>query len=327
MKIAITGASGHIGNNLCISLIESGHYLKVLINKTDQSLVGIDAERIYGNILNKEIVDSLVKDCDCVFHTAAVISIGNEPYNLVYKVNTIGTQNIVDACIKYKVNRLVHFSSIHAFHCDDPNLVLNENNPPANQNDLIYDKSKAMGETIVLEACAKGLNAIILNPSSVVGPNDFKPSLVGQMMIKIANGKLPFLIKGGYHFVDVRDVVSAALNAMNSGRVGERYLLSSQWKSLTDIAQIISERTNKNVPGLVPTFLAWIGLPFIYIFARLIGEKPLYTKNSLKIIAKSPKIVESNKAIKELNFKPRPVKETFIDSYVWFLTNNFITKP
>jgi dihydroflavonol-4-reductase len=326
MKIAITGASGHIGNNLCKMMIERGYKLKVLINNSEQSLIGVDAERVYGNILDKNVVDSLIKDCDYVFHAAAIISIGNEPSKLVYDVNTNGTKNIVDACIKYKVKRLIHFSSIHAFHSDDPNLTLNENFPQAGAGDLNYDKSKAMGETIVLDACAKGLNTIILNPSSVVGPNDYKPSLVGQMMIKIAHKKLPFLIKGGYHFVDVRDVAIAAINAMEMGRNGERYLLSSQWKTLIDVSKIVCRKSNIKTPYLIPNFLAWAGLTFISAFAGLMGKKPLYTHDSLKIIANSPKIVDILKATKELNFKPRPVDETFNDTFEWFRANNFITK-
>jgi dihydroflavonol-4-reductase len=165
-----------------------------------------------------------------------------------------------------------------------------------------------------------------LNPSSVVGPFDFKPSLIGQMLIKIANGKLPFLIKGGYHFTDVGDVVDAAINAMEKGRSGERYLLTSEWKSLLDVAKIISKQSNKKLPLILPTILAWIGLPFIFIYSKLMGKKPLYTRESLTIIAHSTKNVENKKAVAELNFNPRPVEETFVRAYEWFLSNKFLTK-
>jgi len=271
MKIAVTGASGHVGNNLCRSLIEHNHQLKVLINKTDIAIKGWSYEKVHGNILDYKIVDNLVKDCEIVFHAAAIISIGNEPSSLVMGVNTKGTQNVVNACLKYKVKRLIYFSSIHAFHCSKSDLVLNENHPLAGEDDLTYSKSKAMGEKIVLEAFARGLNVLILNPSSIVGPNDFKPSLIGQMLIKIARGKLPFLIKGGFHFVDVRDVVEVAINAMETGRGGERYLLSSQLKSFIDIAIPVCVITRKKVPILLPTFLAWLGLPFIFLYSFLVG--------------------------------------------------------
>jgi dihydroflavonol-4-reductase len=324
MKIAITGASGHIGNNLCRLLLEKGNHLKVLINKTEKSLEGLSLEKVYGNILDINKVDELIKDTEYVFHAAALISIGNEQKSLVYQTNTQGTKNVVDACLKYQVKRLIHFSSIHALHANNPDEVLNENNSLANSRDLDYDKSKALGETFVLEACSKGLDAIILNPASVVGPFDYMPSLVGQMLIKIAKGKLPFLIKGGYHFVDVRDVAETAINAMTLGQSGQRYLLTSQWKSLLDVAKLVAGEQRKKVPAKIPTPLAWIGLPFIFIFSKIIGAKPLYTKESLKIIASSPKIVENKKAVEELKLMPRLVDETFRDALSWFIKNNYI---
>ena len=327
MKIAITGSSGHIGNNLARELINRGHQIKVLINKSKQALDGMQVERIHGNILDTEAVEGLINGCEYVFHAAAIISIGNKPPQKVYNVNTEGTKNVVNACLKFGVKRLVHFSSIHSFHCKNPNAVLNEDNPPAGVKDLTYNKSKAMGESIVSEAYKKGLNAVILNPSSVVGPNDFMPSLIGQMILKIAKGRLPFLIIGGYHFVDVRDVVDAAINAMHSGRAGEKYLLTSEWKSLTEVAGIICKKARKRAPIVLPTFMAWLGLPFIQIFSRLMNQKPLYTRESIKIIKKAPRRVENCKAIRELDFRTRPVQETFSDVYDWFVAQNYLPKP
>ncbi len=324
MIISITGASGHIGNNLCRALIKEGHQIKVLINKSEKSLQNLNVHKIYGDILNSQVVDELIEGSDYVYHAAALITIGNEPIDKVFMVNTKGTKNIVDACLKYKIKRLVHFSSIHALHSSDPDEVLDEKKPLAGHNDFDYDRSKAVAENIVMDACKNGLDAIILNPSSVIGPFDFVPSLIGQMLIKIAKGKLPFLIKGGYHFVDVRDVVSSAINAMHSGNSGERYLLTSEWMSLMEIAEIISGLSNHQKPVRIPIFLAWIGLPFISLHSKIMKKQSLYTKESLSIIANSPKFVENKKAMKLLNFQPHPVSATFADAYLWFLNNNYL---
>ena len=324
MKISITGASGHIGNNLCRELLNQGYQLKVLIYKFDKSIAGIDVERINGNILDKNTVNNLIKGSDYVFHTAALISIGTYPKKEIFDINIEGTRNVIEACLLNNVKRLIHFSSIHALKNEGSDKSFDENNQLSGLDAFNYDQSKANAEKLILEAHKKGLDVIILNPASVVGPFDFVPSLVGQMIIKIATGKLPFLIKGGYQWVDVRDIVNAAIHAIDKGRSGERYLLASQWRSLTEIAAIICSQLKRKTPGKVPDFLAWTGLPFISLYSKITGSNPLYTKESLHIVSHSPKIVNNQKAINELGFKPRPVEETFIDSLQWFITNGYI---
>ena len=329
MKISITGASGHIGNNLCRELINQKHRVKALVHTFDKSLQGVDVERVNGNILDKKAVNTVIEGADYVFHTAAIISIGVNSKDKIFQTNIEGTRNVIEACLFHKVKRLVHFSSIHALKSVPSDKLLDESGPLAGIEAFYYSQSKANAEILLLDACNRGLNTIILNPSSVVGPYDFVPSLAGQMIIKIATGKLPFLIKGGYHWVDVRDVVSAAINAMGMGQSGERYLLTSQWISLLDIAAIICNEVNRKTPAIIPDFLAWTGLPFIQLFSKLSGNKALYTKESLNIVSTSPKLVNHQKAVKELGFNPRPVEQTFVDSLHWFQTegNINIRKP
>ena len=325
MKISVTGASGHIGNNLCRELINRGHRVKVLVHTFEKSLTGLDVEKVAGNVLDEKALNTLVEGADYVFHTAAVISIGVNSKEKIFQTNIEGTRNVIEVCQKYKIKRLVHFSSIHALKGGPTDKLLDESGPLAGDDAFYYSQSKARAELLLLDACNNGLNVVILNPSSVIGPNDFVPSLVGQMIIKLAGGKLPFLIKGGYQWVDVRDVVAAAINAMELGRSGERYLLASQWMSLSDIAGIICREVNRKAPAIVPDFLAWTGLPFIQLFSKLSGNKALYTKESLNIVSHSPKLVNHQKAVNELEFKPRPVEETFIDSLNWFKANGYIT--
>ena len=324
MRISITGASGHIGNNLCRELINRGHQVKVMVHTFDKSLKGLGVERVEGNILDKKALNTLIEGADYVFHTAAIISIGVNSKEKIFQTNIEGTRNVIEACLHHKTKRLVHFSSIHALKGGPPNQLLDESGSLAGDEAFYYNQSKASAEILLLEACNQGLNTVILNPSSVIGPYDFVPSLAGQMIIKIAKGKLPFIIKGGYHWVDVRDVVNAAINAMEMGRSGERYLLTSQWLSLSDIAGIICTEVNRKAPIIIPDFMAWTGIPFIQLFSKFSGKKALYTKESLDIVTHSPKLVNRQKAVDELNFQPRPVEETFIDSLHWLYDNGYI---
>ncbi len=324
MKISITGASGHIGNNLCRELIERGHQVKALVHTFDKSLTGLIVEKVNGHILDLKALHTLIEDADYVFHTAAIISIGVNSKEKIFQTNIEGTRNIAEACLKHKIKRLIHFSSIHSLRCDSQDKLLVESAALAGEEAYYYSQSKAFAEILLLDACKRGLDTIILNPSSVIGPFDFVPSLAGQMIIKIATGKLPVLIKGGYHWVDVRDIVNAAIHAMEMGRTGERYLLTSQWMSLSEIASIICNEINRKPPVIVPGFIARTGLPFIQLLSKLSGKQVLYTKESLDIVSNSPKLVNNQKAAEELGFKPRTLEETFIDSLHWFIKNGYI---
>jgi dihydroflavonol-4-reductase len=326
MKISITGASGHIGNNLCRQLIGQGHQVKALIHQSDRSLSGLDVEKIRGDILDVQAVDELIGGADYVYHTAAVISIGAGSKEHIFQTNVDGTRLVIAACQKHKIKRLIHFSSIHALKSGSPDALLDESAPLAGQESYFYNQSKARTEALLLDACRQGLNVLILNPSSVVGPDDFAPSLAGQMIIELANGKLPFLIRGGYHWVDVRDVVQAAVNAMSLGQNGHRYLLTSQWMSLLTIAEIIGRQANRRTPVIVPGFLARAGLPFVHLFSRLSGTRALYTSESLDIVSHSPRQVSNQKAVAELQFNPRPVAESFTDALHWFDEQGYLKK-
>jgi len=324
MKIGITGASGHIGNNICRILIKNGHQVKALVHRYSKSLEGLQVEKIYGDILNRESVDALVEHVDYVFHTAAIISIGKNAKEKIFRTNIDGTRNIIEACKRHNVRRLIHFSSVDAFRINASDATLDENPPLAGEEAFFYNQSKAAGERLVSDACLQGLNAVILSPSSVIGPYDFVPSLAGQMIIMLATGKLPFVIRGGYHWADVRDVANAAVNAMDKGQSGKRYLLSSQWMSLSDIAEIVCQKMKQRKPVLVPYFLARSGLPFINLNSRLTGKETLYTRESLYLVTHSPKTIDTQNAIRDLGFNPRPVRETVIDTLQWFMKNGYL---
>ena len=138
------------------------------------------------------------------------------------------------------------------------------------------------------EAIKNGMDGVIINPTSVVGPNDFIPSLVGRAIIQICQNKLPGLIRGGYDWVDVRDVVSGTLQAIEKGRTGERYLLSGKWLSLPDLVGIISRYHKiKTKHAILPYWLAELGVPFLKVYAMLRKADPLYTRESLDIIKHS----------------------------------------
>ncbi len=326
MTVAVTGASGHIGNNLCRELIHQGYKVKALINKDNTAVKGLDIETVKGNITDIEALNKLTENADIVFHLAAIISISGNSKDYLSKVNVQGTKNIIDASVKQKVKKFIHFSSIHALNQFPLEKELNEKNQLADGNCTAYDQTKADAERLVLKAVENGLDAHILNPTSVVGINDFKSSLVGQAFLKIANGKLPALIPGGFDWVDVRDIVKGAIDSIDKGIKGERYLLSGHWKSLEDLATEINLYTKRKNPIKIPLFVAKIGVPFIYLYSKITDNDPLYTFESLEILNQSNKHISFQKAKDRLNYQPRSFKETIQDTYDWYEKQGLIVK-
>jgi len=293
-----------------------------LLLENETMPIDLEAEVVVGNILNKKVLEELISGCDVVYHLAAKIAIDNKDRNSVFEVNIQGTQNVIDVCLEQKVKRLVYTSTVHSLKSFGPEELLDETNPLNPTSKLAYEASKAEAELLILDAAKSGLDAIILNPSAIIGPYDFQPSYLGQALIKIYQNKLPMLVSGGYDFVDVRDVVGAAVNAATQGRSGERYILSGQWQSLKMLSETIGSIFSIKTPSFIaPMFLARIGLPFIHAWAKLSGQHPLYTAESLDILKQSNKRMSNLKAKNELGFNPRPFHETLKDTLEWFKEN------
>jgi dihydroflavonol-4-reductase len=325
LKVAVTGANGHVGANLCRALINKGYQVKALLYKDFRGIHDLKLEFIKGDILDIHSLQCLIDDCEVVFHLAAQISITGDKSGQVYNTNVKGTENVVKVCKEIGIKKLIHFSSIHALSQFPLNEVLNEDRTLVKDSHLKYDYSKALSELIVMDAVNNGLEAVILNPTSIMGPYDFKPSLVGSAILKIFNRKLPALVPGGYDWVDVRDVAEAAISAIDKGRPGERYIISGVWKSLIELGNIIKYQTNIDPPkAFLPTWIAYLGLPFLNFFAQITNSNPLYTKDSLYILEHNNKLISNKKACTELSYNPRSIETTLKDTYMWFMENHYL---
>jgi dihydroflavonol-4-reductase len=325
MKIAVTGANGHVGVNLCKALINQGHEVTALTHTHISFLKDIKVRQQKGDVLDPESLGILLKDADAVFHLAARISIKGDEDGSVWQVNAEGTRNMVEAAVQNKVKKFIHFSSIHAFEQNPQDLKLDENRPLVTTSGFAYDRSKAEGERIVKEASRNGLDAVIVSPTAILGPDDPEPSLTGKAVLQLYYRKVPSLVPGGYNWVDVRDVIQGAISAMERGRKGEKYLLSGTYCSLPDLSKLISTIGNVKTPGIVvPFWLAHAGLPFVTAYSKISGTEPLYTRESLVIIKEGSKHITNEKARKELGFDTRPLETTLEDFIAYFRQTGFI---
>ena len=326
MLVVLTGASGHIGGNLTRALLAEGRQVRTFVRPDDtRALEGLKVEQVFGDLLDQPSVDRALAGADVVYHLAARISITDDDDAEVFRVNVEGTRNVVQACLRAGVRRLVHFSSVHAYHQVPLDQPIDERRPLADvEGAMAYDRSKARGEAEVSAGVKQGLDAVIVNPGAVLGPHDYKPSPMGQLILDLCHRKIPALVAGGYDWVDVRDVVSGAMEAEKRGRCGEKYLLTGQWQSLRQLADLVADQSGVPAPRLVsPMWLAKLGAPVAQRITRFLGQRPKFTPHSLSVLSGNSRFLH-DKARRELDYKPRPLPETVAAAVDWFRTSGHL---
>lgn len=326
MKVAITGASGHIGGLIVRELLERKHTVKALVRGNEpKSLEGLNVEKMQGDLNDTNALKHLMESCDALIHAAALISIDGGMKGLVHRTNVEGTRHVMDAAKTAGIKRVIHISSVHAYAQHPLDAIFDEDRAPAGDDTFAYDRSKRDGQALALSYASADMEVLVVNPTSVVSPYDFKPSKLGQAIINMSTGKLPFVFKGGFDFCDGRDVAHATVNALNMGRSGEAYLIGGGWHSLSEFGQILSEVSgHKNKPIALPTILGWIGLPFINVFARMTKAEPLYTNEALVAVSEGHRHINCAKAIAELQYTSRPLRESLRDTWLWFSENGYL---
>ena len=325
MKTVVTGAAGHVGANLVRSLISQGRSVSVLVREDTRAIQGLDIETVKGDVSQFDLLYKLFKDADVVYHLAAHISLRMDDWQRCDLTNMAGVRNVVEACLQTAVKRLVHFSSIHAIKQEPLGFPINENRHLVDtENCPPYDRSKAAGERVVMKGMEQGLDAIIISPTGIIGPYDYKPSHFGEVLLSLAHRRMPVLIDGGFNWVDVRDVVTGAIVAEKLAPKGEKYILSGHWASIHDIAEIMTEIIGIPTPKLVcPFWVADCGAPVATFLANLIGKRPLYTNVSLMAL-KGNRAISCKKAERDLGYRARPLRETILDTLNWFKENKLL---
>jgi dihydroflavonol-4-reductase len=319
MTVAVTGASGHVGGNLVRALLAQGRRVRVLARRDRRAFDGLDVEIVEGDLFDETSLARLVDGARTVFHLAARISIVGPEGGLVERTNVLGARNVADACLAAGVGRLVHASSIHAFSTHPNGEVVDETRALAlDRRHQHYDRSKARGTLEILAAVERGLDAVIVHPSGIVGPNDFKISRMGAVILDMVHRRLPALIDGGYNWVDVRDVVDGMLAAERRGRRGERYLLTGRWAHVVELAALVTRFTSRPTPRFRTPL--WLALPASYgslCWGRLTRTTPKFTPGAVRAVSMH-RYVSHMKATDELGYRPRPLEATIRDTLAWF---------
>lgn len=334
--ILVTGATGHIGNVLVTQLAAQypDETLRLFLQKNEKLNMfdGMTLEIFFGDIRKPADVQRAVKGARLVFHLAGLIDTAPRQPQLLQQVNIGGTRLIVEACLEQKVERLVYVSSVHALpDLPDGQLITEIKEFPVPDLLGTYARTKTEATAVVYDGIRRGLDAVIVFPSGVIGPYDYQQSQMGRLLRYLSTqGRLRLVMSfnGAYNFVDVRDVVSGMIAAAQRGRSGEGYILSGHQISLRNVILLEREAMGQRRPVIffAPNWLVRIGAWIVKIFSRTIGIKPIFTPDSVSILESNSNISHV-KATDELGYQPRPLLDTFRDSILWMQENGQIRKP
>lgn len=314
-RIAITGGSGHLGTCLIQQLLSKGYLVNALYTNNLPSEKHKNLHWIKGDITDEKAIQYLIKNCQAIIHSAGIISIGNKDTDEIYRVNVNGTQTVVDCCLKNGDIRLIHISSSNAVKESIGNEIFNENRPYKTSSDFTYAFTKATAEKYVLYAVENyDLDALIIRPTSIVGPPDPKPSLLGQTILDLYEHKMPAITTGGYNLVDVRDVSKTIITAIEKGNKGAVYLVGGEFMTVKQIAE--ASTTGKIPPQISLNLLLFL-MPLINLYQQLFHLKWPITKESLITLKFAPKHMDFTKAITELNHHYRPAIASIQDFIQW----------
>lgn len=323
-KYIVTGATGHIGNVIVKELVNKNNVVTCLVlpNEDLTPISNLPVNIVQGDVTNRDFIFSLIEPDSIVLHLAGIIDIGTIPEELVKNVNVNGTINVVDACIKNKAKKLVYLSTVHIIDPLKDNVELVEPTE-FDQNKVVgvYAKTKVEATKYIFNACKPGLNATVLYPSGVVGPYDYKISEIGQVILDYMNHKLLAYVKGGYNFIDVRDVARATIAAAEFGKSGEGYIISGRQVTLKEVLQIINKKLGRK--KLPPKIALW----FVRMFAgvsnfyyKVRNKKPVFSKYSLYTLNSNCNF-SNEKAKQQLGFEPTNIETSICDAVDWFIEN------
>ena len=317
----ITGANGHLGNTIVRQLKRQGKTMRGLILPGEPGSDDRWMTYIRGDVRDTATLQPLFEGLEdkeiIVIHTAGIVDISGEVTKPLYDVNVGGTRNMVELCLQHHVKRMVYVSSVHAIPEKSSLRVQQEiRHFSSEQVTGGYAKTKAEATQVVLDAVARGLDAVVVHPSGILGPYDGSGNHLVQMVSDYIHGKLPACVRGGYDFVDVRDVAAGCIAAAEKGRTGECYILSNRHYEVKDVLKMVQEVQGGRRLPVLPVWMAKAAAPVMGWAARRKRQRPLYTKYSLNTLNSNDRF-SHDKATRELGYHPRDLFQTIADTILW----------
>ncbi len=326
--ILVTGASGFVGSAVAKCLVQAGHEVRALVRPTSprSNLAGLRLEIVEGDLRDSASLAQAMKDVQYLFHVAADYRLWARDPETIVKTNVEGTRALMEAALRGGVERIVYTSSVATLKARPNGAPGDETFPLAAENAVgAYKYSKVVAERLVETMVAEqNLPAVIVNPSTPIGPGDVRPTPTGRIIVEAASGRMPAYVDTGLNLVHVGDVAAGHLAALQKGRIGERYILGGQDVLLGDMLREIARHVGRAPPRVrLPRQLIF---PIAYgaeAIAHFTGREPFVTVTGLKL-ARDRMFFTSAKAERELGYTARGYGDAIADAVAWFRQHGYL---
>jgi len=327
-RVLVTGASGFVGSAVARALIEAQMSVRLLVRPTSprRNLEGLGVEVVVGDMRDAASMTAAMDGVRYLFHVAADYRLWAPDPGEIMRANVEGAQAVMQAALAAGVERVVYTSSVATLSLKGATAPVDETSPLTEEGAIgVYKKSKVASERLVERMVAdQGLPAVIVNPSTPIGPRDVKPTPTGRVIVEAAMGKVPAFVETGLNLVHVDDVARGHLLAMQKGMIGERYVLGGQDASLREMLTVIAGLVGRKAPTIAlprgPLYPLAVGAE---LAARITGKEPFLTVDALKM-ASHHMFFSSAKAERELGYFARPYPEALADAVAWFRGAGYI---
>jgi dihydroflavonol-4-reductase len=318
----VTGASGFVGSAVARALLAAGRRVRVLLRSSSdrRNLTGLDVEIRLGALEDRASLAAALDGCGALFHVAADYRLWVRDPAAMYAANVDGTRALMEAALAAGIPRIVHTSSVATLGLAAGGAAADETTP-STLADMVgpYKRSKFLAEAAVTALIReRGLPAIIVNPSTPIGPGDIKPTPTGRMIVEAASGRMPAFVDTGLNLVHVDDVAAGHLLAERAGRIGERYILGGENLTLAEILRRIAVLAGRRPPRIrLPIPALWPLALAAEAYGRATGREPFVTLDALRM-ARKKMFFSAAKAERELGYRPRPAEAGLNDAVAWF---------
>jgi dihydroflavonol-4-reductase len=328
-RVLVTGASGFVGSAIAAALRDAGHPVRVLV-RASSPRINIDPrdEVVVGDILDRASVATALRGVRHLVHAAADYRLWAPSADDLIRANVEGTRIVMAEALRAGLERIVYTSSVATFDLRAGGLADETRHLPHTEAIGAYKRSKIIAEDLVADMISRDrLPAVIVNPSTPIGPRDVRPTPTGRIIIEAASGRMPAFVETGLNFVHVADVAAGHLTALHRGRIGERYILGGEnvtlRQLLVDIAGIVGRRA---WPLRLPRHAVY---PFAFgaeMLARVTGRAPFATVDGLRM-ARYTMHFDDKKARSELGYTSRPYREGLAEAIEWFIQAGYMKRP
>lgn len=326
--ILVTGASGFVGSAVARALAARGVRPRVMVRASSPrgNLNGLDCEIVEGDLTDPGSVARAAAGSRFIFHVAADYRLWTREPEAMIRTNVEGVRAVMDAALAHGVERVVHTSSVATLRLKGASGPVDETAPMAPDEAIgAYKRSKVMAERLVEQMVAdQGLPAVIVNPSTPIGPCDIRPTPTGRIIVEAATGRMPAFIQTGLNLAHVDDIAEGHIQALEKGRVGERYVLGGEDVSLQKFLAIIAGLVGRKAPTVElprgPLYPLAFGAEAV---ASLTGKEPFITVDALNM-ARYRMFFSSAKAGRELGYRARPYEQAVADAVTWFRQAGYI---